>query len=359
MKNTRNNLKQFLQDAKAVSPAIATLILIVVAAVAAAGIGILVSHSQGSSKEMLDTKTASVQGKIVSDGSTTVLPVTLLAGPAFMADSPSYTISATGGGSDIGQLDVFTKKVDIGASSSQWSDSPKPVNGITLPARKDAIIQEAGPSATIWETKIGTGMIVIAGNIPNATSINVIPGAAGASVNGTGGFNITYGDLQALYVAGKLTVAGESLTAVQRSDQSGTEETFAAWLGKADGTTKQLDSTITAHGEQGNQGIRDYISANKNTIGFVDVSFVQGQVNGANNVVAATQNGVKADSTTKGVGKTYDAASLVVNAGTKGLARDLFYYSYGTPTGAVKAFLDFIQSSKGQDYVHQAGFFSI
>ncbi len=355
----KKEIKAFLHDAKAVSPAIATLILIVIAAVAAAGIGILVTQSQGSSKEMLTQKTASVQGKIVSDGSTTVLPVTLLAAPNFMADNPSYSIVATGGGSDIGQLDIFTKKVDIGASSSQWSSSIKTVNGIQLPARKDAIIQEAGPTATVWETAIGTGMIVMAGNIPNATTINIVLGLAGASTNTSGVFNITYGDIQAGYVAGTVNVAGTILTTVQRSDQSGTEETFAAWLGKADATTKQLDSTVTAHAEQGNQGIRDYVSANKNTIGFVDIGFTTGQVNGAANVVPATQNGVVASSTTKGVGKAYDSASLVVSTGTKGLARDLYYYTYGVPTGAVKAYLDFIQSSKGQDEVHAAGFFSI
>ncbi len=117
--------------------------------------------------------------------------------------------------------------------------------------------------------------------------------------------------------------------------------------------------------EQGNQGIRDYISAYKSTattgvIGFVDVGFTQGQVNGANNVIAATMNDtyIPANSGNKGVNGAYDKASKFVSGGS-GLSRDLFYYSYGTPTGAVKAFLDYILSSKGQDAVHAAGFFSI
>jgi ABC-type phosphate transport system substrate-binding protein len=292
-----------------------------------------------------------------------------------MADNPSYTITATGGGSNIGMLDVFTKKVDIGASSSIWPDSPTTVNGITIPARKDAIIQEAGPSSTIWETRIGTGMIVIAGNMKNAsgaqvTAINVIPGngtSPGWNTTNPTEFDITYGDLQNLYVTGTATVGSVVLQAVQRSDQSGTEDTFSKWLGKQDSSTKQLDSTVTAIGQQGNQGIRDYIStyptaANKGVIGFVDISFVQGQVNGANNVLAATQNYVPANLDNKGVGKKYDQASLTVmgSAATSGcLARDLFYYSYGVPTGAVKAYLDYILSSTGQDAVHAAGFFSI
>jgi ABC-type phosphate transport system substrate-binding protein len=368
----KGNIKQFLSDARAVSPAIATLILIVVAAVAAAGIGILVSHSQGSSKEMLDTKTASVQGKIVSDGSTTVLPVTLLAGPAFMADNPSYTISAVGGGSDIGQLDVFTKKVDIGASSSKWSTSAKTINGITLPPRKDAIIQEAGPSATIWETAIGTGMIVVAANINNGgvTNINITNGA-NSDVTGNS-MNLTFADLTTLYKTGTVTIpSGPTLTAVQRDDPSGTEETFAAWIGSAtgneamvDGTTKQLVAASTVLGYQGNQGVREAIAATNNTVGFVDIGFSKGQVNGNDKVVAAKMLGNVANTANKGVGGVYDGASKTVTGQTdttkqKGLARDLFYYSYGVPTGAVKAYLDYIQSSVGQDQVHAAGFFSI
>jgi ABC-type phosphate transport system substrate-binding protein len=370
MKDMKNKTRKFLRDTEAVSPAIATLILIVIAAVAAAAIGYIVMSSQGSTKDTLDSKSAGVQGKVFIDGSTTVLPVSLIAGPSFMADSPSYIVSATGGGSDIGQLDVFTKKVDIGASSSQWSSSVKTVNGIQLPARKDAIIQEAGPTATIWETAIGTGMIVIAGNMKNGagnqvTAINMMPtGTSGWNATIPTQFDITYGDLQNLYNGSSPTAGGVALQAVQRSDQSGTEETFAAWLGKQDATTKQLDSTITAIGEQGNQGIRDYISSypianNKGAIGFVDIGFTQGQINGATGVIPATQNGVAASSTTKGVGKTYDTSSIAVSGNGKGLARDLYYYSYGTPTGAVKAFLDYILSSKGQDAVHAAGFFSI
>jgi ABC-type phosphate transport system substrate-binding protein len=371
----KKDIKQFLSDAKAVSPAIATLILIVVAAVAAAGIGILVSHSQGSSKEMLDTKTASVQGKILSDGSTTVLPVTLLAGPIFMADNPSYSISASGGGSDVGQEDVFNKKVDIGASSSRWSDSVKKVPGYStdLPPRKDAIIQEGGQAATIWETKIGTGMIVIAGNLVSKTNgypvtyINVTnsnPEGFTEDLNAkTANLNITFATLKNLYTVGSATVDTETVEAVQRSDVSGTEETFAAWIGLQDSSTKQLLDSVKATPEQGNQGIRDYISAykvdkTKGVIGFVDIGFTAGQVNGANNVVAAVQNGTVANANTKGVGKAYDFDSMTSTGTGKGLARDLYYYSYGTPTGAVKAFLDFILSTQGQDAVHNAGFFS-
>ncbi len=72
-------------------------------------------------------------------------------------------------------------------------------------------------------------------------------------------------------------------------------------------------------------------------------------------------NDIPANTDNKGKDGKYDKASQTTAGalGQPGLARDLYYYSYGAPTGAVKAFLDFVQSSKGQDYVHQAGFYSI
>jgi phosphate transport system substrate-binding protein len=352
----KKDIKQFLSDAKAVSPAIATLILIVVAAVAAAGIGILVSHSQGSSKEMLDTKTASVQGKIVSDGSTTVLPVTLAAAPAFMTENPSYSISASGGGSNVGMIDVFTKKVDIGASSAKWPDTDTIVPGysVPIPARSKAVIQEAGQGATVWETAIGTGMIVIAYNIPEVTGKLQVVNDTATCTDAC----ISFTDLKNIYMgiaATNATVQAWGLKPVQRSDQSGTEDTFSAWFGAQDSGTKQLNSSITATGAQGNQGIKEYIAATPHSIGFVDVSFADGTI-----VKAATMDNVQANSDTKGVNKAYDTHSKYANNDAKhGLARDLYYYTYGTPTGAVKAYLDYILSSAGQDAVHNAGFFSI
>ncbi len=382
MKITKGRIKQFLNDTAAVSPAIATLILIVVAAVAAAAIGYMVQNSGGNVGTTLTEKNKDVQGHIVSDGSTTVLAVSLLAGPAFMQDNPSYSFSASGGGSKIGRLDVYTKKVDIGASSDPWPTTQQTENGIQIPARKDVIIQEAGPSATIWETKIGTSMIVMAGNLclgaapcDPITTINVRPGAAATSAHAAGSHTLTlaFGDIVAAYGTtttagtGTITVDTTPITFVQRSDESGTEETFNRWL-LNDGNAGQLANAAAVHGEQGNQGIRDYIATHANTIGFLDVGFTGKNVNGNEKVIAGTmQDGATpavdqpATTDTKGLDGTYDKASQVTAGGLghKGLARDLYYYSYGTPTGAVKAYLDFVLSTKGQDQVHNAGYFSI
>jgi len=379
----KTEIRAFLHDAKAVSPAIATLILIVIAAVAAAGVGILVQSSQKNAQDQTADKDMSVMGTIVLKGSTTVLPVSQAGAEAFMKKNPAVDMKVSGGGSTEGRMYVYTKTVDIGASSAIWPTTETVTDGVTVPGRGVAIIQDAGADATIWETKIGTGMIVVAGNIYNSTgvavkTINVLPGAAGDSAWAADGntLNITHGDMQALYTAGTLDLTNPSpavkLEAVQRSDPSGTEETFADWLGNKDGTTKQLTSAILATPKQGNQGIRDYVAGAPTTpstgrIGFVDIGFAKGGVNGNDKVIPAVQNGVAngiASKDTKGVAGKYDTESITVTGVTdvtkqKGLARDLFYYSQGIPTGAVKAYLDWITSVEGQKIVQAEGFFSV
>lgn len=225
----KTEIRAFLHDAKAVSPAIATLILIVIAAVAAAGVGILVQSSQKNAQDQTANKDLSVMGTLNIKGSTTILPVTQAAAEAFMKKYTAITISPSGGGSDYGQLIAYTTTSplnDVGASSSQWSTSTKTINGITLPARKDIIIQEAGADAKVFETKIGTGMIVLASqdqiNV-DATNFSLLRTAYSGS--------------------GSVTMGGKSYKVVQRSDMSGTEETFAKWIGLADTNGQLITNT--------------------------------------------------------------------------------------------------------------------
>jgi phosphate transport system substrate-binding protein len=49
-------------------------------------------------------------------------------------------------------------------------------------------------------------------------------------------------------------------------------------------------------------------------------------------------------------------SEATVNDGTYPLARPLFMYTNGTPSGLAKDFLAFIMSEKGQALVKEAGF---
>jgi ABC-type phosphate transport system substrate-binding protein len=373
------NIKQFLSDAKAVSPAIATLILIVIAAIAAAGIGILVSHSQGSSKQMLDTKTQSVQGQINIVGSTTVLPLSLLAGPAFMSDSPSYSVSSQGGGSGLGRYTAFTTQnplVDVGASSERWPDSPDTSFTPNVPGRASVIIQDGQAGATVWETKVATSMVVVAynNNAPGTTPGRVVNVTNTTTAVGT---SLSYTDLRAMYATGTVvpttfTAAAANTFVYYRSDSSGTMDTYMAWLGNPGYLnhvfTQPAGANIKYKGLPSNEEIRNAIAGCSNIqlcIGVLDVAFTGSNNFGNANVVAATQWGVTANAANKGLDKAYDLGSQTAATGisppptgTKGLARDLFYYTHGTPSGAIKAYLDFVTTNPtGQKAVTDAGFY--
>jgi len=48
-----------------------------------------------------------------------------------------------------------------------------------------------------------------------------------------------------------------------------------------------------------------------------------------------------------------------VNSDTYPLARPLFMYTNGEPTGAVKEFMDFVMSEEGQKLVEENGYISV
>ncbi len=376
VKNTKG-IRAFLQDGKAVSPAIATLILIVIAAVAAAGVGILVQYANKNAQDQTANKNLDVVGTFGIKGSTTVLPISEAEIAAFQKLYPAVTINLGGGGSLTGRALVFNKQVEVGSSSDIWQTGPTTdtVTGLSLDGREEAVIQAAGKNAFVYETKIGTGMIVVAANIPSVTAINVYndSGTYGSpyySINKT--LWLSFSDIRDAYAktgdipGTNITVDGAPsgwpvVTVVQRDDDSGTEETFAKWIGLSDSAHGgQLVTTSPATKAQGNQGIRDYVAAHSNSLGFVDIGFAAGGANGNAAVIPASMNGTNANKTTKGVPGMYNDASDWVNGAgnSKGLSRDLYYYSQpGVPSGALKAFLDFVMSNDGQDIVEKVGFF--
>lgn len=352
MEKNRKGKKTFLHDAKAVQVAIVTLILITIAAAGA--------MSQENAQYPMNPN-MTLKGKLNITGSTTILPVTEAAKMEFIKIYPRVVINTSGGGSDYGRMVAYTTKKksrDIGASSSIWPDSDQLINGTLVPRRTQSIIQEGDGNATVFETKFGTGMIVIAANLGrNITSINIVNTSPVCISNFSAPTaKICFNDLKDAY-EGKPPVSFEGKEVIQRSDASGTEETFAKWIGLADPVTGQLISNVT--GEIGNKGVRNYINSTPNTIGFVDIGFTKGRVNGARNVLAAKMNDTAANATTKGVGMAYDNASISLTHTGKGLARDLFYYNKGIPGGAMKVYLNWIMTPEGQKVVRKEGFFSI
>ncbi len=104
----------------AVSPVVATLILIIVAIVGAVAVGLIVSGIGTSTGKQANANGAgsNTQSIIYVGGSTTVYPVTVAAVPAFEAVNPGVTISLAQGGSDAGMQGLLTGAYDVGEASS-------------------------------------------------------------------------------------------------------------------------------------------------------------------------------------------------------------------------------------------------
>lgn len=370
MRINTKGIKAFLQDSIAISPAIATLILIVIAAVAAAGIGIIVQNAQKNAEGQSSNKDLSAIGTFTIKGSTTILPISQNEIQAFSKLYPGITITLGGGGSGTGRALVYNKQVDIGASSDLWPTGQQTdsITGLSYGGRETAVIQGTGPDAFVYETMIGKGLIVLGANLQDDSksavkAINIIPGNTSAYDNTGKILNLSYQDLVNGYsgtntsITLNLTGFTSPITTVQRSDDGGTEEVFNQWLMRTK-DSGQLASTVV-DAEAGNQGIRDFVAKTTNSIGFMDIGFAAGGVNGNALVIPATMNGTVASKTTAGATGNYAIASKQVdNSGPKSLARDLYYYNQpGVPTDAVKAFLDFVTSPDGQNIVEQSGFY--
>jgi len=91
------------------------------------------------------------------------------------------------------------------------------------------------------------------------------------------------------------------------------------------------------------EGIISETSQNPNAIGYDGLGYVTDNVK----VVAVTRNPER--------GYTYPSIETV-NSGEYPIARDLYMYTNGQPTGAIAAYLEWILSPEAQQIVSDLGF---
>jgi phosphate transport system substrate-binding protein len=218
----KDMFKGMWEDTRAVSPIVATLVLVVVAITGAAGVGSIMgtfSSDVADEAGAGDAKDASSTELLIA-GSTTVQPVSELLATAYMAEHS-----------------VGEGIVDIGAASSLMN----------------AELKAKYPN--IQEHQIGgSGVVVImhdSGTVTNATKDN----------------------LYDVYVDGDFAgIAGGITTAYHRAESSGTEETFMSWFGK-----KESDVNASTHLKEaeGNAGVLAAVQGDSTSIGFVDHGFAK------------------------------------------------------------------------------------
>ncbi|MDI3486953.1 MAG: phosphate transport system substrate-binding protein [Methanolobus sp.] len=336
--------KKLFNNEAGVSPIVATLVLVVVAIAGAAAVGTIMGSfsSDVSDQASADTAATGASTELIVAGSTTVQPVSELIAKEYMANNPGVKITVQGGGSDAGIASAGMGIVDIGAASKFMGDSSKTkfpeLEQHTIGGSAVVVITNAADPANATATVSQMAMEAIYDD--DATTVNA-------------------------------TVFDNNIIVVQRSEGSGTEETFARWA-RGDSKLSDTDDTkannvngslSSLDNEIGNQGVLDKVATTANAIGFVDYGFAKDD----DRVIILPISETKAGTVTA-TGDNVKAAVKDVLAGNSmtttskyeyALCRPLVYLTNGETSSMVNNYLNFAMSPAALECFHDAGYYGI
>ena len=243
--------------------------------------------------------------EIVINGSTTVLPVMQKAGEAFMASHPGVQLSIAGGGSGNGIKALIDRQCDVAMSSRDIKGKEKTAadkNGVT-PVRTaiavDAIVPVVHPSNTVSGLTTQQLRDIYTGKVTNWKEL----GGADARI-----------------------------VIISRDTSSGT---FECW---EELVMNKERVTPAALMQASNGAVVQAVSNNKNAVGYIGLGYLDKSTKGlkVNNVQASAQTALS---------KQWP------------VARELYIFTDGQPTGEVKALVDYLlDPGKGQKSVREVGY---
>ncbi|NTW83931.1 MAG: phosphate ABC transporter substrate-binding protein [Chlorobiaceae bacterium] len=124
----------------------------------------------------------------------------------------------------------------------------------------------------------------------------------------------------------------QGIILIQRESNSGTQEAFKTLV-----TGKGVQISGAAETQSSNGAVKNRVSTTSSAIGFLGLGFVDRSVK----VVAV--NGVMPDET-------------AVKNGTYPIARPLYFYTNGDPSGSVRQFIDLPATDDGKRIITELGF---
>lgn len=244
-----------------------------------------------------------VSGELVIKGSTTVLPIAQKAAEAFMAQNPDVKISLSGGGSGNGIKAIIDGTAQIGTASRFIKSkeislaSSKGVYPVPFRVALDAIVPVVNPKNTIENITLEQLRAIYKGKIKDWKEIGGTPG---------------------------------KIVVISRDSSSGT---FGVWKDLVMKKDRVIPRALTV---PSNGGIVQAVAKTPGAVGYVGLGYLTKDV-----------KAIK-------VGGIVGTEENTLN-GSFPIARGLFIFTKGWPTGDTMAFISFLLSKKGQELVKEAG----
>jgi phosphate transport system substrate-binding protein len=274
------------------------------------------SISCGPASSSAETASNSSASYIENKGSDTIVNLALAWAEKYQVEHPEVRISVTGGGSGTGIASLINKTVDIANASRQ--------------IKAEEVDQAKANGVDPVEHTIARDAIAVIVNPENPVS------------------QLTLQQISDMY-SGKISnwseVGGEDrpIVRLSRETNSGTHVYFLETvlrLGKKDDKTLFSTDTLLL---PSSEGIIAELRQNPNAIGYDGLGYVPKDLK----MIAIAEE----------AGGAYVLPSIAtVNDKTYPIARDLYMYTNGEPTGIVKEYLAWIVSTEAQQIVADLGF---
>jgi phosphate transport system substrate-binding protein len=277
---------------------------------------LLFSTSCGPASSSTETASDSSAAYIENKGSDTIVNLALAWAERYQTVHPEVRISVTGGGSGTGIASLINGTVDVANASRKIKDeemADAQANGIEPiehTIARDAIAVIVNPQNPVTELTLQQIADIYSGKFSNWSE-----------------------------------VGGEDrpIVRLSRETNSGTHVYFLETvlrLGNSDDKTLFSTDTLLL---PSSEGIIAEVRQNPNAIGYDGLGYVPKDLK----MIAIAEED----------GGAYVLPSIpTVNDKTYPIARDLYMYTDGEPTGVIKDYLDWILSPEAQEIVAELGF---
>lgn len=248
-----------------------------------------------------------VQAKntVVMDGSTTVGPIAKSFAAYFMKKNPGVQVTVSESGSGNGAKSLINGACDIANMSRPMKEKEanaakaKGINPVEHVVALDGLSVVVHPSNYVAALKIEQIRDIYTGKVTNWSAV--------------GGPNA-------------------KIVVIQRESNSGTQDSFRKLVvGKGNPITKRAETQAS------NGAVKSRVASTPAAIGFIGLGFID------NSVKPLIVNGVAPSEAT-------------VKDGSYPVARPLFMYTNGQPTGVVKQFIDLPKTADGKRMISELGY---